>query len=291
LFLQNSATDDNNVVSLPTYIDFIAHVADCYRDLTEEFPGHLIDLLSKHHATLDSDLREKIVASLVILRNKNVIDSVRLLNVLLPVLVATHSKSLRAFIFQKILSDIRASNAKSTNHKLNRSLQNTLYNLITADPSSSSGLWAIKFTRELWKRQIWTDSKAVDIMKEAALAQNQKVVVGGVKFFLGGDKEREELEDESSEEEDIDMNALRHQMGINKKTKKRSKDLKKAASTVKKVFINFSVWASKANLDHRKRKRRANRTLSTSPRFICFTIRRGLRNNCSRSTYKAQNRI
>jgi SDA1-like protein len=127
-------------------------------------------------------------------------------------------------------------------------------------------------------------------MKEAALAQNQKVVVGGVKFFLGGDKEREELEDESSEEEDIDMNALRHQMGINKKTKKRSKDLKKAASTVKKVFINFSIWASKANPDHRKRKRRANRTLSTSPRFICFMIRRGLRNNCSRSTYKAQNR-
>jgi protein SDA1 len=77
LFLQNSATDDTNVVSLPTYIDFIAHVADCYRDLTEEFPAHLIDLLSKHHATLDSELREKIVASLVILRNKNVIGSVR----------------------------------------------------------------------------------------------------------------------------------------------------------------------------------------------------------------------
>jgi protein SDA1 len=110
-----------------------------------------------------------------------------------------------------------------------------LYNLVTSDLTSSKGLWAIKFTRELWKRQIWTDAKAVDIMKEASLAENQKVVVGGVRFFLGGDKEREELEDESSDGEDIDMSALRHQMGINKKTKKRGRELKKAASTVKKV--------------------------------------------------------
>ena len=161
--------------------------------------------------------------------------SARLLNALFPILIATHSKSLRALIFQKILSDIRASNAKLTNHKLNRTFQNTLYNLITSDTSSSTGLWAIKFTRDLWKRQIWTDSKAVDIMKEASLANNQKVIVGGVKFFLGGDREREELEDESSEDDNIDMNALRHQMGINKKTKKRSRELKKAASTVKKV--------------------------------------------------------
>lgn len=114
-------------------------------------------------------------------------------------------------------------------------MQNTLYNLVTSDKTSSKGLWAVKFTRELWKRQIWTDSKAVDIMKEAALADNEKVVIGGVRFFLGGDKEREELEDDSSDEDNLDLNAMRHQMGINKKTKKRGNQLKKAAATVKRV--------------------------------------------------------
>jgi len=159
----------------------------------------------------------------------------RLLDALFPILVATHSKSLRIFIFQKILSDIRSVNAKATNHRLNRAVQNTLYNLVTSDKTSSKGLWAVKFTRELWKRQIWTDAKAVDIMKEAALADNEKVIIGGIRFFLGGDKEREELEDDSSDEEAVDMSALRHQMGINKKTKKRGRDLKKAAATVKRV--------------------------------------------------------
>lgn len=72
-------------------------------------------------------------------------------------------------------------------------------------------------------------------MKEAALADNEKVTIGGVRFFLGGDTEREELQDESSEDEDqIDISKLRHQAGINKKTKKKSRTLEKAAATVKK---------------------------------------------------------
>lgn len=74
-------------------------------------------------------------------------------------------------------------------------------------------------------------------MKEAALSENTKVILGGVNFFLGGDKEREEhAEDNTSDEGDevIDMGKLRHQVGINKKSKKREKDLKNAKNTVKK---------------------------------------------------------
>ena len=72
-------------------------------------------------------------------------------------------------------------------------------------------------------------------MKEAALADNEKVITAGVRFFLGGDREREEAAEESSEEEDaVDMGQLRHQFGINKKTKKKSNELRKAAATVRK---------------------------------------------------------
>ena len=161
--------------------------------------------------------------------------SYSLLNTLFPLLVSTPSKALRALLFTKILSDLRTSNAKATNHKLNRTIQTVLYNLITSEPDSPKGIWAVKLTRELWKKQIWTDAKAVEIMKEAAMSQNEKVVTGGVRFFLGGDQEREEAANESdSEDEAIDMRRLRHQAGINKKTKKKANDLKKAASAVKK---------------------------------------------------------
>ena len=108
----------------------------------------------------------------------------------------------------------------------------------------------MKLTRELWKRQIWTDSKAVEIMKEASLAENEKVVVGGVRFFLGGDQEREELEDETSDDEAVDMGRVKHQMAINKKNKKKVRMLDNAVATVKRKErkkkqphpLNFSAF-------------------------------------------------
>ncbi|KAL9625440.1 MAG: hypothetical protein Q9160_000503 [Pyrenula sp. 1 TL-2023] len=230
-----SSADNNGVVTLRELIEFVAHVADCYPDTTKEFPNHLIEILSLYHHDLEPELREKIVGSLVLLRKKQIISSIQLLQNLFPILISTKSKSLRALLFTKVLSDLRSSNAKTKNHKLNRAIQTVLFNLLTSDRTSSKGLWAIKITRELWKRQIWTDGKSVDLMKEAALADNEKVTIGGVRFLLGGDTEREELQDESSEDDDqIDMGKLRHQAGFSKKTKKKSRTLEKAAATVKK---------------------------------------------------------
>ena len=173
----------------------------------------------------------------------------RLLHTLFPILISTPSKSLRALLFQKILTDLRSSNAKTTNHKLNRTMQTVLFNLVTSDRTSSKGLWAIKLIRELWKRQIWTDAKTVEVMKEASLADNEKVIVGGVRFFLGGDKEREEAEDESSDDEAVDIGQVKHQLKINKKTKKQSRAVEQARSKTKKqqrkknqpIPLNFSA--------------------------------------------------
>jgi protein SDA1 len=136
-------------------------------------------------------------------------------------------------LFQKILSELRTANAKTTNHKLNRTMQTVLFNLVTSDRTSSKALWAIKLTRELWKRQIWTDAKTVEIMKEASLSENEKVTAGGVRFFLGGDREREEMEDEDSDD-DVDVGRIKHQLGINKKTKKKARAAEKAMAMHKK---------------------------------------------------------
>ncbi|EFE31250.1 uncharacterized protein ARB_01870 [Trichophyton benhamiae CBS 112371] len=186
-----SAATDTGIISLIDLIDFVAHVAECYPEITKDFPQELIEMISLHHAVLSPDLREKIVGSLVLLKRKDIIDS-------------------------------------------STTIQTVLFNLVVADRSSSKALWSVKITRELWKRQIWTESKAVEIMKEAALADNEKVIIGGVRFFLGGDKEREELEDESSDDDVIDVGKVKHQATINKGSKKRAKAIEKAKAIVKK---------------------------------------------------------
>jgi protein SDA1 len=222
------------IVSFRDLIDFVSHVCDCYPADTSNFPEDLNQLITNHHAVLESELREKVVTSLVLLRRKDVIDSSTLLNILFPILVTTPSKTLRALLFSKILAELRMANSRTTNHKLNRTIQIVLHNLLTQDRASSKGIWAVKITREMWKRQIWTDSRAVEIMKEAALSDNEKVVGGGVRFFLGGDKEREEMEDEDSDRETINIGKLKHQVGINKKTKKKTKGLEKAVEKVRR---------------------------------------------------------
>lgn len=223
----------DSVESFHNMIDLIAHVADCYPEETRTFPDDLKAIVSQNHEILHHELRDKVVGSLVLLRRKEVIDSTSLLTTLFPILVSSRSKSMREMLFQKILSDMRNSNSKSTNHPLNRTIQAVLYNLVTADRSSPRAIWAIKLTRELWKRQVWTDAKPVDVMKEACLADNEKVVIGSVRFFLGGDKEREELEDESSDEE-IDLAKVKHQITINKKSRKQKQAYKNAVDKVKR---------------------------------------------------------
>ena len=113
-------------------------------------------------------------------------------------------------------------------------MQTVLYNLVTADRSDPKAIWAAKIIRELWKRQLWTDSRPVEIMKEASLADNEKVAVAGVRFFLGSDHDREEADDDSSEDETPDMKKMKHQMLINKKSKKKAKALDRAKEKVKR---------------------------------------------------------
>lgn len=223
----------DSVESFHNMVDLMAHIADCYPEETQTFPDDLKTILTQHHTVLHPELRDKIVGSLLLLRRKDVIDSSSVLTTLFPILVSSPSKTLRGLLFNKILSDMRNSNSKSINHPLNRTIQTVLYNLVTADRSSPRAIWAIKLTRELWKRQIWTDAKPVDVMKEACLADNEKVVIGAVRFFLGGDKEREELEDEDSDD-DVDLAKIKHQAGINKKSKKQKKVYDKALDKVKR---------------------------------------------------------
>lgn len=237
LFLQSPTTaDDSGVVRLKDLIDFVSHVADCYPALTSSFPKDVSSLLELHHASLDAELRDKLVGSLVLLRRKDIIDSAALLDTLWPLLLNTPSKSLRELLFTKIISDLRTSNAKATNHKLNRHMQSKLFDLIASDPASPKCLWVVKITRELWKRQTWTEAKAVAVMKEAALSQDAKVVTGGVRFFLGGDQEREEAAAEEDEDDEghVDIRKLKHIAGINKKSGKRANELSQARKQVKR---------------------------------------------------------
>ena len=73
-----SSGTNPGIVSFHDLIDFVAHLADCYPEKTAKVPDHLIEILELHHGDLGSELREKIIGSLVLLRKKNIIGSSKL---------------------------------------------------------------------------------------------------------------------------------------------------------------------------------------------------------------------
>lgn len=81
-----ASSEDNGIVSFREQIDFVSHVADSYPDLTADFPHQLIELLTQHHEHLEAELCEKVVSSLVLLRNRHIIESVLYVLATSPVL-------------------------------------------------------------------------------------------------------------------------------------------------------------------------------------------------------------
>lgn len=257
LYLENpTGADSNSTTEFIELIGFLSAVCNCYPKETKNFPEELKTILLDNHRDLAPELREKIIQCLTMLRNKDIITAESLIQTIFPLLTAyasgqaqagQHVKQMRRQIYSTLISLLKSVNTGAKNQRLNRSTQALLFNLL--EQKDTQGLWATKLTRELWRRGIWDDSRAVEIMTQAALHPDVKVAIAGARFFLGADKEREENFEDSSDEEGFDMGALKHKMEVNKKSSKRGKKLEQAVKQMKKknstkhsaTYLNFSA--------------------------------------------------
>ncbi|CAL1183358.1 unnamed protein product [Candida parapsilosis] len=257
LYLENpTGADSNSTTEFIELVGFLSAVCNCYPKETKNFPKELKTILLDNHRDLAPELREKIIQCLTMLRNKDIITAESLIQTIFPLLTAyasgqvqagQHVKQMRRQIYSTLISLLKSVNTGAKNQRLNRSTQALLFNLL--EQKDAQGLWATKLTRELWRRGIWDDSRAVEIMTQAALHPDVKVAIAGARFFLGADKEREENFEDSSDEEGFDMGALKHKMEVNKKSSKRGKKLEQAVKQIKKknstkhsaTYLNFSA--------------------------------------------------
>ncbi|TBU28964.1 SDA1-domain-containing protein [Dichomitus squalens] len=244
---------EENAQHFRELVSFVAQVAQCYPKETSDFPSQMSTLLLENYGTLSPDTRKSLVQNLVMLRNKNVITSITLLQTLFPLLPRTTSSSLRSFIRRTILSDIRTANLRVKNHKLNRAVQAMLFGMVergmdaevvgdkgklraAARPSAAGSngeeaMWAVVLTKELWRKGIWNDAKTVSIIALGCFHPVVKVQSASLHFFLGSDEEKE---DSDEEEEDLpDVKSLQHRREINKKTRSGAKKLEKQIKTIK----------------------------------------------------------
>lgn len=104
--------------SLDEIVMFIAQVAQCYPQVCQQFPKHLTDLLRTSATVLDPAMRNSFVKALILLRNKNLVPALDILELFFQ-LLRCQDKNLRTFLQTHIVTDIKNMNAKHKDMKLN----------------------------------------------------------------------------------------------------------------------------------------------------------------------------
>uniref|UniRef100_A0A8C0GRT3 Protein SDA1 n=1 Tax=Chelonoidis abingdonii TaxID=106734 RepID=A0A8C0GRT3_CHEAB len=182
---------------LAELVIFMAQVGHCYPEHLVDFPQQLKELLSYNHTVLDADLRMTFCKALILLRNKNLINPTSLLELFFE-LLRCHDKLLRKTLYTHIVTDIKNLNAKHKNNKVNTTLQNFMYTMLR-DSNPTAAKISLDVMIELYRRNIWNDAKTVNVITTACFSKVTKILVAGLKFFLGKDEDEKRESDSESE--------------------------------------------------------------------------------------------
>ncbi|TNM92323.1 hypothetical protein fugu_019335 [Takifugu bimaculatus] len=231
---------------LADLVMFLAQISHCYVQQLSTFPQELSELLLGHHTLLDPELRMTFCKALILLRNKDLIDPTRLLELFFE-LLRCHDKLLRKTLYTHIVSDIKNINAKHKNNKMNTMLQNFMYTMLR-DSNATAAKISLDVMVELYRRNIWNDAKTVNVITTACFSKVTKILVAALQFFLGKDEEEKNDSDSDSEAEGPTARDLKVRYSTGKKTSKNKKKLEKAMKVLvkhkkkkKPEVFNFSA--------------------------------------------------
>lgn len=217
---------------LAELVMFLSQVAHCYLQHLSTFPQELSELLLSYHTILEPDLRMTFCKALILLRNKDLVDPSGLLELFFE-LLRCHDKLLRKTLYTHIVTDIKNINAKHKNNKINTTLQNFMYTMLR-DSNPIAAKISLDVMTELYKRNIWNDAKTVNVITTACFSKVTKILVAGMKFFLGKDEDEKNDSDSDSEAEGPTVRDLKVRFSTGKKTSKNKKKLEKAMKVLKK---------------------------------------------------------
>ncbi|KAF7252235.1 hypothetical protein EYD10_01782 [Varanus komodoensis] len=217
---------------LAELVMFLAQVGHCYPKHLTDFPQQLKELLSYNHTVLDPDLRMTFCKALILMRNKNLIEPTSLLELFFE-LLRCHDKYLRKTLYTHIVTDIKNINAKHKNNKMNTTLQNFMYTMLQ-DSNPTAAKMSLDVMIELYRRNIWNDAKTVNVITTTCFSKVTKILVAGLKFFLGRDEDEKKDSDSDSEDEGPTARDLMVRYSTGRKTTKNKKKLEKAMRVLKK---------------------------------------------------------
>ena len=219
------------------HVNFMAHCFACYPKIMKEsrFAERLIELIEEHYALLKPKLRAKLVQSLVLIRNRGMLEAIPLFRLLLK-LFDCEDKQLRQDVFHYIVADVRNNVLKNHNQKANRQTKNFVLKHLE-NASTKIAVKTLAVVSDLYRRKVWTDARTVNVIANACFSDVPKVATGAMRFFLGIDQQIESLEndDEAQERQKFEAELPKVKKRQHAKmTRKRKRQMERAVRKVKK---------------------------------------------------------
>eukprot|EP00339_Tiarina_fusa_P008897 CAMPEP_0117051752 /NCGR_PEP_ID=MMETSP0472-20121206/35750_1 /TAXON_ID=693140 ORGANISM="Tiarina fusus, Strain LIS" /NCGR_SAMPLE_ID=MMETSP0472 /ASSEMBLY_ACC=CAM_ASM_000603 /LENGTH=810 /DNA_ID=CAMNT_0004766071 /DNA_START=78 /DNA_END=2510 /DNA_ORIENTATION=- len=196
---------------------------------------------------LHREVRKTCVSALILMRNKGAIEPLRLLELFFRIMAVIPDKGLRELLYKHIVNDIRNINKKGKrDDKVNRAIQSFLHRVVAnhgqdgGDNESATDIAAKRATDmvcELYRRQVWTDDRAVAILASAIESKNTTVMARSMRFFLNIEekmaedkKAAEDQEWDSAQKIDLhrfSRKTCRRQRHVDRQIKNRQKQQRK----------------------------------------------------------------
>lgn len=176
-------------VAFVNLINFLGQVAQCYPDVLafiscyvqdlKDYPSMLFNLMDELAEVMHRDTRISIVKVLILMRNKGLIEVIPLLKSFFNYF-RINDKQLRALIYSHIITDISSANKGKINEnvfaylssliQMNRQLKSFMFDLLESD-SDLIARKALDVMVELYRRQVWTDARSVNVIATACLSK------------------------------------------------------------------------------------------------------------------------
>ncbi|XP_055331704.1 protein SDA1 homolog [Paramacrobiotus metropolitanus] len=230
IYASNPNEDHGHFDSL---ILFLAHVSHCYPDKAREFSENIYTFLKEHYNSVSSGTRQALCKGLMLLHKRGIVDAEKILPLFFEML-KSQDKHIRAMLSEQIVSMIKAMNAKHKNQKVNSRIQNLFLEKIK-EGHQTVGLVALESVIHLYRKSVWKDQKAVNIIGQACLSDVAKLIHTALRFFTSTDESKKNDDDGSDSEGDVKTAKelmMAHRVG--KKTNKRQKRLERGMRQIKK---------------------------------------------------------
>lgn len=185
-------------VRLGELISFLSQISPYFLSELKNFPSQLLNILNNYYSALDSEFRMLLFQGLMLLRNREQIPAMSILPICFK-LFRCQDKTLRLQAFNFIIKDIKKVNKHTQNYKINKQLQGFIYEMIE-DTNITAAKKSLHVLMTLYKKRIWIDNRTVNVIANACLLKESKLVMIGCTFLLVADNDQFDSDSEGDDE-------------------------------------------------------------------------------------------